>query len=110
MKRWAIRVITVIQVGGCLVYGGGKVFRAAGIGGGGDDGLWDNLSTLCRISIIIWLISALIIGKFWTACQQGCKGSLSPASCESGCASLWGGLFLIETVLLGLICGATHLG
>lgn len=100
MNRKLVRTINGILAGGCLVYGGSVVYRAAT-----NDGGWDNLSPLCRFSIIIWILSTLILVLMWGRCFSACDNAASPDSCEDNCNASWGGLFMLLTLLLGFACG-----
>lgn len=90
-----------ILVGAGLVYGSTIVYQAAA-----NDGVWDSLGILCRISIIVWLLSLPFIFAAWGRCYRACNNDPFPDGCRSGCEALWGGLFLLETLLLSIICGA----
>jgi hypothetical protein len=103
MKQRAARIVSGTLAVGSLAYGASLAYLAAT-----NNGDPDELPLLCKIAILIWSIFALLIILAWGRCRSGCENSPFPDGCRSECDALWGGLLLVETVVLALVCGQIH--
>ena len=104
MKRRLVRVVSGTVAGASVLLGGSVIYHAAT-----NDGGWDGLDFLCKISIILWLLFLPIIITMWARCRSACTNDPFPDGCKSECDAIWGGLLLLESLLLALACQIIHL-